>query len=65
MSLLLLVGWLTSQQRASVSEGRICSDTLTSCHTEIEVADQIFYLSQSQYTVTEPTSPSNARRLAR
>ena len=27
------------------------------CHTEIEAADQTFYLTQSQYTDTEPTSP--------
>ena len=38
----LLVGCLTSQQQASVSQGRICSDNLTCCHTEIEVADQTF-----------------------
>ena len=54
----LLVGCLTSQQHASVSQGRICSDNLTCCHTEIEVADQTFYLTQSQYTDTGPTSPS-------
>ena len=58
----LFVGWLagclTSQQQASVSQGRICSDNLTCCHTEIEVADQTFYLTQSQYTDTGPTSPS-------
>ena len=54
----LLVGCLTSQQQASVSQGRICSDNFTCCHTEIEVADQTFYLTQSQYTDTEPTSPS-------
>ena len=28
------------------------------CHTEIEVSDQTFYLTQSQYTDTGPTSPS-------
>ena len=50
---LLFVGCLTSQQQASVSQGRIC------CHTEIEVADQTFYLTQSQYTDTGPTSPSD------
>ena len=55
---LLLVGCLTSQQQASVSQGRICSDNFTCCHTEIEVADQTFYLTQSQYTDTGPTSPS-------
>ena len=54
----LLVGCLTSQQQASVSQGRICSDNFTCCHTEIDVADQTFYLTQSQYTDTRPTSPS-------
>ena len=54
----LLVGCLTSQQHASVSQGRICSDNVTCCHTEIEVADPTFYLTQSQYTDTGPTSPS-------
>ena len=49
---------LPSQQHASVSQGRICSDNFTSCHAEIEVADQIFYLTQSQYADTGPTSPS-------
>ena len=53
-----LDGCLTSQQQASVSQGRICSDNCTSCHTEIEVADQTFYLTRSQYTDTGPTSPS-------
>ena len=52
------VGCLTSQQHASVSQGRICTDNLTCCHTEIEVADYTFYLTQSQYTDTGPTSPS-------
>ena len=28
------------------------------CHTEIDVADQTFHLTQSQYTDTGPTSPS-------
>ena len=55
---LLLAGCLTSQQRASVSQGRICSDNFTCCHTEIEVADQTFHLTQPQYTDTGPTSPS-------
>ena len=54
----LFVGWLTSQQQASVSQGRICSDKFTCCHTEIEVADPTFYLTQSQYADTGPTSPS-------
>ena len=53
-----LVGCLTSQQHASVSQGRICTDNFTCCHTEIEVSDQTFYLTQSQYADTGPTSPS-------
>ena len=54
----LLVPCLTSQQHASVSQGRICLDNFTCCHTETEVADQTFHLTQSQYTDTGPTSPS-------
>ena len=54
----LFVGCSTSQQQASVPQGRICSDNFTCCHTETEVADQTFYLTQSQYTDTRPTSPS-------
>ena len=46
----VVVACLTSQQHASVSQGRICSDKLTCCHTEMEVADQTFHLTQSQYT---------------
>ena len=34
------------------------ADNFTCCHTEIDVADQTFYLTQSQYTDTGPTSPS-------
>ena len=54
----LFVGCLTSQQHVSVSQGRICTDNFTCCHTEIEAADQTFHLTQSQYTDTGPTSPS-------
>ena len=54
----LLVDCLTSQQHASVSQGRICTDNFTCCHTEIEVAYQTFHLTQSQYTDTGLTSPS-------
>ena len=54
----VVVGCLTSQQHASVSQGRICSDNLTSCRTETEVADPTVHLTQSQYTDTGPTSPS-------
>ena len=31
----LFVGCLTSQQQASVSQGRICTDNFTCCHTEM------------------------------
>ena len=55
----LSVGCLTSQQQASVSQGRIYLNNFTCCHTEVEVADQTFHLTQSQYTDTGPTSPSN------
>ena len=51
------VGCLTSQQHACVSQGPICSDNLTCCHTVIEVADQTFHLTQSQCTDPGPTSP--------
>ena len=54
----LFVGCLTSQQHASVSQGQISTDDFTCCYTEIEVADQTYYLTQSQYTDTGPTSPS-------
>ena len=52
-----LLACLTSQQRVSVSQGRICSDSCTCCHTETEVEDQTFYLTLSQYIDTGPTSP--------
>ena len=54
----LLVGCVMSQPHASVSQGRVCSDNSTCCHTEIEVADPTFYLTQSQYTDTGLTSPN-------
>ena len=54
----LFVGCLTSQQHASVSQGRICSDNFACCHTEKEVAGQTFHLIQSHYTDTRTTSPS-------
>ena len=54
----LFVVCLTSQQHATVSQGRVCSDNFTCCHTEAEDADPTFHLTQSQYTDTRPTSPS-------
>ena len=58
MVVVLFVGCLTSQQHASVSQGRICSDKSMCCHTEIEAADPTFHLIQSQHTDTGPTSPN-------
>ena len=52
------LGAYRPSKHASVSQGRICSDKFTCCHTEIEVADPTFYLTQSQYIDTGPTSPS-------
>ena len=56
----LFVGWLLNVPASCerVSQGRICSDKFTCCHTEIEAADATFHLTQSQYTDTGPTSPS-------
>ena len=54
----LLLACLTSQKHASVSQGLICTDNSTCCHTDIEVAHQTFYLTQSQYTDNGLTSPS-------
>ena len=52
-----LVACLMSQQHVCLSQGRVCSDKLTRGHTEIKVANQIFYLTKSEYTDTGPTSP--------
>ena len=56
-----IVCWLVAyrpSKHASVSQGRICSNNLTCCHTKTAVADQTFHLTQSQYTETRPASPS-------
>ena len=55
----MLVGCFSSQQHASVSQGRFCRDSCTCCHTEIEVADQTCYLTQSQYFHTAETTRSS------
>ena len=47
--LLLLVGCLMFHQHASVSHEWICSDNFTCYHTETEVADQTFHLTQIVY----------------
>ena len=46
---------LTTQQHASVSRGRIYSDNCMCRHTEAQVADQTFCITQSQCTDTGPT----------
>ena len=53
------VGCLISRLHTSVSQGRICSDSRSYCHTEMEVAGQLCYLTQSQYTDNRPTSPAS------
>ena len=45
-----------SNMRVYVRDGS--AHNFTCCHTEIEVADQTFHLTQSQYTDNRPTSPS-------
>ena len=57
MKLFLFIGCLASLQHASVSQEQICWDKFMCYHTEIEAADQTFYLAQSQCTDTGPTSP--------
>ena len=52
-----LVACLTSQQHASVSQGRVCSDHCTCCRAEREIADPTCYLTQSQNTDTGLISP--------
>ena len=54
----VVVGRLTSQQHASVSQGWICSDKFTCCHTELEAADPTFHMTRAQYTDTGPTGRS-------
>ena len=55
-----LVGpWLLiSQQHARVSQGLIHSGKCMCCYAEIEIANQAFNLTQSQYTDTGLTRPS-------
>ena len=56
-SVQVVVSCFTSRQHASVSQGRICSNNCTCCHTKVEVANQTCYLTQSQYNDPRPTSP--------
>ena len=52
----LFIGCLTSQQHTSVSQGRICLDNGTCCHTRKAVADHTCSLTQSLNTDTGPTN---------
>ena len=52
----LFVGWLLNVP--ATGEFISGTDPLICCHTEIEVADQTFHLTHSQYTDTGLTSPS-------
>ena len=45
-----LTGSLSSQQNTGVSQGQVCVDSLTCCHTETHVANQTYYIIQSQYS---------------
>ena len=56
----LFVGCLTSRQHASVSQGRICSDNFTCCHTEVELVDPTLHLIQSQRDSTPESSALEA-----
>ena len=53
-----LVGWLLNVPVTCECISGTDLHNFTCCHTEIEVADQTFNLTQSQYTDTGPTSPS-------
>ena len=56
----LFVGWLLnvpSNRRVYLRDGS-AQTILRAATLEIEVADPTFYLTQSQYTDTGPTSPS-------
>ena len=57
LSLFLLVAKRPSNMPLYLRDGS--AQTIFTCyHTEIEDADQTFYLTRSQYTDTGPTSPS-------
>ena len=57
----LLVGCLTPQQHASVSQVRISSNNFTCCHTEIKAADQTF--SSPSHSILTPDQPVPALTL--
>ena len=59
---MIIVCWLlacfTSKQHTSIPQGRICSDNFTCGHTETEVANQTFCLTQPKYTDAWSTGPN-------
>ena len=59
-----VLGCLTSQQHASASQGRICSDSCTCCHTETEDADPTFSLTHSILTPGQPVQALTLQRQA-
>ena len=54
----VFAGCVVSQQHASVSQGWICSDNFTCCHTEIKAADPLSSSPSHSILATGPTSPS-------
>ena len=58
----VVVGCVTPQQHAGVSQRQICSDNCTSCHTEIEISDPT--LSPPDTVYRPSADPIQARRLA-
>ena len=59
MGICLFVDWSRNvPATCECISGTDLLDNFTCCHTEIEVADPTFHLTQSQYTDTGPTSPS-------
>ena len=58
MMIQLFVGWLLNVPASCECISGMDLLNFTCCHTETEAADQTFYLTQSQYTDTGPTSPN-------
>ena len=52
----LTAGCLTSQQHASISQGRICSDKCTCCHTEMEVEKKNLQKSCGSILLSHPVT---------
>ena len=57
MFVCLLVAYRPSNMLVYLRDGS-AQTSFTCCHTETEVADKTFHLTQSQYTDTRSTSPS-------